>query len=451
MLAEIAHLNDDYKKFYEQFVRGNSVDGVEIDDVMRSNTSKPGDERINFKEYVDRMKEGQNDVYDIMGKSIAVASSSSLLENLRKNGQEILYVADPVDEYAVQLLKDFDGTKLKLTMKEGLDFGDQDEKKTLKERKQCCTAEQIVVLVPRVMEKNIKVAQHGPQERVQSNTSIDVIGQQTRQQHKQRATTQKAQEEERESEGRVVREGNGQGERERGERKKERNGEGERGPSKQEEKRREERESVRKGERGKKEEGREAEKERETEVKKDVTDWTVVTRKKRRNTVQIFVKVDGSKVTPMEVSLSDDKVEDVLRQVQNDEDVYVTMHERMLKKSERLKSCGVTDGCTIQVTSRMRGGSKHKDKKSKVEKKQVTRQEPVRNEGLAVLEGEKEADGLCAMVCEQMRWAMETVNTLQSTDEDKRRIAEEVGKVKKAMAGMEKQATGGDLQGRRDR
>ena len=125
----------------------------------------------------------------------------------------------------------------------------------------------------------------------------------------------------------------------------------------------------------------------------------------------------------------------------------MTLHGRVLKRGEKLKSCGVTDGCTIQVTSRLRGGGKHKDKKGKVEKKQVTRQEPVRNEGPAILGSEKEADGLCAMVCEQMRWAMETMNTLQSTDEDKRRIAEEVEKVKKAMAGiMEKQATGGDLQ-----
>ena len=93
--------------------------------------------------------------------------------------------------------------------------------------------------------------------------------------------------------------------------------------------------------------------------------------------VQIFVKVDEAKVTPMDVSLTDGKVEDVVRQVQKDEDVYVTMHGKVLRRNEKLKSCGVTDGCTIQVTSRMRGGGKHKDKKGKVEKKQVTRQEPV--------------------------------------------------------------------------
>ena len=73
----------------------------------------------------------------------------------------------------------------------------------------------------------------------------------------------------------------------------------------------------------------------------------------------------------MEVSLTDDKVEDVIRRILNGEDVFVTMHGRTLKRSEKLNSCGVSDGCTIQVMSRMRGGGKHKDKKSKAEKKQA--------------------------------------------------------------------------------
>ena len=68
-------------------------------------------------------------------------------------------------------------------------------------------------------------------------------------------------------------------------------------------------------------------------------DWTVVTRNKRqRKMVQIFVKVDEAKVTPMDVSLTDGKVEDVMRQVQKDEDVYVTMHGRVLRRNEKLKS-----------------------------------------------------------------------------------------------------------------
>ena len=148
------------------------------------------------------------------------------------------------------------------------------------------------------------------------------------------------------------------------------------------------------GERGKKEKGREAEEEGDKEVKKDVMGWTVATRnkKQKRRTVQNFVKVNESKTFTLDVS-PDDTISDVLRQIQNDEDVNVTMHGSVLKRSEKLRSCGVTDGCAIQVTSRMRGGGGggHKDKKSKAEKKQVTRQEPVSNESPAVLVGEKDA------------------------------------------------------------
>ena len=68
-------------------------------------------------------------------------------------------------------------------------------------------------------------------------------------------------------------------------------------------------------------------------------------------------------------SLTDDKIEDVIRRIPNGEDVYMTMHGRKPKRSGKLNSFGVSDGCTIQVTSRMRGGGRRKDKKSKVEKK----------------------------------------------------------------------------------
>merc|ERR1712147_47461 len=94
-----------------------------------------GDESISLKEYVDRMKEGQNDIYYITGESVAQVSSSPFLENLRKKGLEVLYMVDPVDEYAVQQLKEFEGKKLKSTTKEGLDIDDEDDKKKLEELK----------------------------------------------------------------------------------------------------------------------------------------------------------------------------------------------------------------------------------------------------------------------------------------------------------------------------
>ena len=133
-----------------------------------------------------------------------------------------------------------------------------------------------------------------------------------------------------------------------------------------------EREEERRGEKGREENGRKSEekgvrKEDEkgdSKVVKDVTGWTVVTRNKRqRKMAQIFVKVNGSKATPMEVNLTDDKVEDEMRQIKKDENVYVTMHGKVLRRDEKLKSCEVTDGCTIQVTSKLRSGGKHKDKR----------------------------------------------------------------------------------------
>merc|ERR1712174_53887 len=136
MFAEIAEKKDDYKKFYEQFgkcmklgVHEDSTNRTKVAELLRYHTSKSGDEQISFKEYVDRMKEGQNDIYYITGESIAAVSSSPFLETLRKKGLEVLYMVDPIDEYAVQQLKEFDGKKLKSITKEGLDIDDEDEKK----------------------------------------------------------------------------------------------------------------------------------------------------------------------------------------------------------------------------------------------------------------------------------------------------------------------------------
>ena len=201
-------------------------------------------------------------------------------------------------------------------------------------------------------------------------------------------------------------------------------------------------EEERRGEKGREENGRKSEEKRvrkedekgDNKVVKDVTGWTVVTRNKRqKKMVQIFVKVNGSKATPMEVNLMDDKVEDVMRQIQKDEDVYVTMHGKVLRRDEKLKSCEVTDGCTVEVTSRMRGGGKHKDKKGKEEKKKQVVQLD---------------DGMCAMACEQMRQVMENLKTLadNSTGEDKRRVVENVEELRKAIIGLRKQARGEELQ-----
>merc|ERR1719181_2505619 len=142
MFTEIAEKKDDYKKFYEQFgknlklgIHEDSTNRTKIAELQRYHSSKSGDEQISLKEYVDRMKEGQNDIFYITGESVAQVSSSPFIENLRKKGYEVLYMVDPIDEYAVQQLKEFDGKKLKSVTKEGLDLDDEDEKKKMEELK----------------------------------------------------------------------------------------------------------------------------------------------------------------------------------------------------------------------------------------------------------------------------------------------------------------------------
>merc|ERR1711981_1292841 len=142
MFNEIAEKKDDYKKFYEQFsknlklgIHEDSTNRAKLADLLRFQTSKSGDELISLKEYCDRMKEGQNDIYYITGESIQGVSSSPFIETLRKKGIEVLYMVDPIDEYCVQQLKEYDGKKLKSVTKEGLDLDTEEEKKKTEELK----------------------------------------------------------------------------------------------------------------------------------------------------------------------------------------------------------------------------------------------------------------------------------------------------------------------------
>merc|ERR1739848_585 len=98
MFAEIAEKKDDYKKFYEQFgkclklgVHEDSTNRTKVAELLRWHTSKSGDEQISFKEYIDRMKEGQNDIYYITGESIAAVSSSPFFGNFAQKGLEVIY------------------------------------------------------------------------------------------------------------------------------------------------------------------------------------------------------------------------------------------------------------------------------------------------------------------------------------------------------------------------
>merc|ERR1712129_31497 len=60
-------------------------------------------------DYVSRMQENQKDIYYITGESKEVVAASAFVERLKKRGLEVVYMTEPIDEYVVQQLKEFDG------------------------------------------------------------------------------------------------------------------------------------------------------------------------------------------------------------------------------------------------------------------------------------------------------------------------------------------------------
>merc|ERR1712048_872452 len=91
LFNEITEKKDDYKKFYEQFgkclklgVHEDSTNRTKVAELMRYHSSKSGDELVSLKEYVDRMKEGQNDIYYITGESKAKVENSPFIEQCKK-------------------------------------------------------------------------------------------------------------------------------------------------------------------------------------------------------------------------------------------------------------------------------------------------------------------------------------------------------------------------------
>merc|ERR1712184_159665 len=140
MFAEIAGNQEDYKKFYEQFsknlklgIHEDTANRTKIADLLRFHTSKSGEDQISLKEYIARMKEGQKGIFYITGESKAAVAASPFLEGLRSRGYEVLYLVDPIDEYMVQQMKEYDGKKLVSCTKEGLDLDDTEEEKKQKE------------------------------------------------------------------------------------------------------------------------------------------------------------------------------------------------------------------------------------------------------------------------------------------------------------------------------
>ncbi|KAL3945611.1 MAG: hypothetical protein SGBAC_000266 [Bacillariaceae sp.] len=162
MFNDLTENEDAYKKFYEAFsknlklgIHEDSTNRAKIAKLLRYNSTKAGDEMTSLEDYVSRMADDQPGIYYITGESKRAVETSPFLEKLKKKGYEVLFMVDPIDEYAIQQLKEFDGKKLLAATKEGLDINEDETEKAAFEAAKAKT-ESLCKLMKEVLEDKVE-------------------------------------------------------------------------------------------------------------------------------------------------------------------------------------------------------------------------------------------------------------------------------------------------------
>ncbi|XP_037539543.1 endoplasmin [Nematolebias whitei] len=128
------------EKFWKEF--GTNIKLGVIEDhsnrtrlakLLRFQTSHSDTVLSSLEQYVERMKEKQDKIYFMAGTSKKEAESSPFVERLLKKGYEVIYLTEPVDEYCIQALPEFDGKRFQNVAKEGVKFEESEKAKERRE------------------------------------------------------------------------------------------------------------------------------------------------------------------------------------------------------------------------------------------------------------------------------------------------------------------------------